>query len=144
MASQAHLMPSVTRIIPEVWPYLGLHSAGSVIEGGYSYANNVAAVPSLHAAFSLLIAITLWPRKRKWLRPLVALYPLAMAFSLIYAGEHYFSDILLGWMYTIVTVFAARAAVRWWAARRAEPAPGTAAGPEPAYATKSGSVPGSP
>ena len=58
-----------------------------------STPNNVAAVPSLHAAFSLLIAITLWPRKRKWLRPIVALYPLAMAFSLVYAGEHYFSDI---------------------------------------------------
>ena len=83
----------------------------------------MAAVPSLHAAFSLLIAITLWPRKRKWLRPLVALYPLAMAFSLVYAGEHYFSDILLGWIYTIVTVFAARAAMRWWVARRAERAP---------------------
>ena len=46
-----------------------------------------------------------------------------MAFSLIYAGEHYFSDILLGWIYTIVTVFVAWAAMRWWAARRAEPAP---------------------
>ena len=102
MASQAGLMPQVTRIIPLVWHYLGLHSAGSVVEGGYAYANNVAAVPSLHAAFSLLIAITLWPRKHKWLRPLVALYPLAMAFSLVYGAEHYFSDILLGWIYTIV------------------------------------------
>ena len=82
MASEAHLMAQITRIIPHVWPALGLHSAGSVIEHGYRYANNVAAVPSLHAAFSLLIAITLWPRKHKWLRPLVALYPLAMAFSL--------------------------------------------------------------
>ena len=118
MASQAHLMSPVTRIFPLVWHCLGLHSAGSVVEGGYPYANNVAAVPSLHAAFSLLIAITLWPRKRKWLRPLVALYPLAMAFSLVYAGEHYFSDILLGWIYTIATVLAARAVARWWAARR--------------------------
>ena len=65
MASQAHLMAPITRIIPNVWPYVGLHSAGSVVEHGYQYANNVAAVPSLHAAFSLLIAITLWPRKHK-------------------------------------------------------------------------------
>jgi len=119
MASQAGLMPQVTRIIPLVWHYLGLHSAGSIVEGGYAYANNVAAVPSLHAAFSLLVAITLWPRKHKWLRPLVALYPLAMAFSLVYGAEHYFSDILLGWIYTIVTVLAARAVSRWWVARRA-------------------------
>jgi PAP2 superfamily len=139
MASQAGLMSPVTRIIPLVWPYLGLHSAGSIVEGGYAYANNVAAVPSLHAAFSLLIAFTLWPRKRKWLRPIVALYPLAMAFSLVYAGEHYFSDILLGWLYTIVTVFAARALSRWWSARRARAAEAVpSAQPEPAYAKAEG------
>jgi len=135
MAGQAHLMPPITRIIPQVWPYLGLHSAGSVIEGGYRYANDVAAVPSLHAAFSLLIAITLWPRKRKWLAPLVALYPLAMAFSLVYAGEHYFSDIVLGWVYTIATVLAGRALLARWAARQTRL--GAAARPAPAYAEAS-------
>jgi membrane-associated phospholipid phosphatase len=136
MASHAGLMAPITRIIPAVWPYLGLHSAGSLVEHGYQYANNVAAVPSLHAAFSLLIAITLWPRKHKWLRPIVALYPLAMAFSLVYAGEHYFSDILLGWIYTVATVFAARAVTRWWTARRAQriPAARPRTSPAPAYA----------
>ena len=84
-----------------MWPYWGCTPPVRLVEHGYQYANNVAAVPSLHAAFSLLIAITLWPRKHKWLRPIVALYPLAMAFSLVYAGEHYFSDILLGWIYTV-------------------------------------------
>ncbi len=69
------LISPVTRVIPLVWHALGLHSAGSLVEGGYAYANNVAAVPSLHAAFSLLIAITLWPRKRTWLRPFVAAVP---------------------------------------------------------------------
>jgi hypothetical protein len=140
MASQAHLMAPITRIIPNVWPYVGLHSAGSVVEHGYQYANNVAAVPSLHAAFSLLIAITLWPRRHKWLRPLVAAYPLAMAFSLVYAGEHYASDILLGWIYTIATVLAARAAIGWWAARQARRAPAArpAPAPSPAYASAEG------
>jgi hypothetical protein len=132
MAAQAGLIPSVTRVVPLVWHALGLHSAGSVIEGGYRYANNIAAVPSLHAAFSLLIAITLWPRKRKWLRPLVALYPLAMAFALVYGAEHYVSDILLGWVYTVVTLVAARALMGWWTARRQAPA--TARTPQPAYA----------
>jgi hypothetical protein len=122
MASQSHLIAPITRVIPAVWHALGLHSAGSVVESGYKYANDVAAVPSLHAAFSLLIAITLWPRKRKWLRPLVALYPVAMAFSLVYAGEHYVSDILLGWLYTIVVVLMMRRALSWWAARRAQAA----------------------
>jgi hypothetical protein len=135
MASQSGLIAPTTRIIPLVWHALGLHSAGSIVEGGYSYANNVAAVPSLHAAFSLLVAITLWPRKHKWLRPLVALYPLAMAFSLVFTAEHYVSDILLGWVYTIVTLFAARALVRRWSARRSARAAREQSGlPAPAYA----------
>ncbi len=127
MAGQAHLISPVARIIPSVWQALGIHSAGSVIEHGYAYANNVAAVPSLHAGFSLLVAIMLWPRRRKWLRPLVALYPLAMAFSLVYTGEHYFSDIVLGWLYAVASVAAGMVLIRWWTARRAERAPAAAA-----------------
>jgi hypothetical protein len=140
MAGQAGLIDPVTRIVPLVWHYLGLHSAGSIVEGGYAYANNVAAVPSLHAAFSLLVAITLWPsRRRRWLRPLVALYPLAMAFSLVFSGEHYVSDILLGWVYTVVVVLAARRVLAWWAARRpvaVTPAPEPASQPAYARATR--------
>jgi hypothetical protein len=138
MASQAQLISPVTRIVPLVWHALGLHSAGSLVEHGYAYANNVAAVPSLHAAFSLLIAITLWPRNRRWLRPIVALYPLAMGFALVYGAEHYVSDILLGWVYTLVTLLAVRVIARGWAARRQrrdeQRAPESQGTPEPAYA----------
>lgn len=119
MASQNHLIAPVTRIVPLVWQYVGLHAAGSFVEHGYRYANDVAAVPSLHAAFSLLIAITLWPHKRKWLRPVVAAYPLLMAFSLVYGAEHYVSDILLGWAYCLVAVVAGRALIRSFSERRA-------------------------
>jgi PAP2 superfamily len=132
MAAHAHLIDPVTRVVPLVWQFVGVHSAGSAIEHGYAYANNVAAVPSLHAAFSLLVAITLWPRKHRWLRPLVALYPLAMAFALVYGAEHYVSDILLGWIYTLVALAAGRVLMRRWASRRAV-APGRTARPEPAY-----------
>lgn len=137
MAAQAHLISPVTRIVPLVWHALGLHSAGSAVEHGYAYANNVAAVPSLHAAFSLLIAITLWPHRHKWLRPLVALYPLAMGFSLVYGAEHYVSDIVLGWAYTIAALLAGKMIMSWWAARRAaEPVHAPRA--EPAYSSADG------
>lgn len=99
LAAQHGLMSPLTRVIPLVWPHVGLHSAGSVAESGYKFANDVAAVPSLHAAFSLLVAVTVWPRRRRWLGPLVVAYPLAMALTLVYGGEHYVSDILLGWAY---------------------------------------------
>ncbi len=119
MAARDHFIAPVTRIVPLVWQSVGLHSAGSLVEGGYRYANDVAAVPSLHAAFSLLIAITLWPRRHKWLRPVVAAYPLLMAFSLVYGGEHYVSDVLLGWLDCIVAASGGHALIRWFSERRA-------------------------
>ena len=36
---------------------------------------------------------------------LLALYPLAMAFALVYTAEHYVVDILLGWAYTLVAIW---------------------------------------
>jgi membrane-associated phospholipid phosphatase len=93
-----------------------MHWAGGIferlyhsVEHGYQYANATAAVPSLHAAFSLLVAITLWPiAGRRW-RPLLVAYPLAMAFTVVYTGEHYVADVLLGWLYTTGSVLAVRA-----------------------------------
>jgi hypothetical protein len=118
MAAQAHLTGPITRIVPVVMASVGTKSAGSLFEHGYAYANNVAAVPSLHTAFALLIAITLWPVVPRALRPLVAIYPLAMGFTLVYTGEHYVFDVVLGWVYTVVAVLAGRAIMRWWMARR--------------------------
>ena len=41
----------------------------------------------------------------RWGRPLLAAYPLAMAFALTYTAEHYVFDILLGWTYTVIAVW---------------------------------------
>jgi len=83
------------------------------------HANPVAAVPSLHAAYTLLITLFLWRSAPRWARPLLAAYPLAMAFALTYTAEHYVFDILLGWTYTVIAVWVVnRVADR---RRRAEP-----------------------
>ena len=79
---------------------------GSLFEKGQNYANNVAAMPSLHAAFALLIVLYLWRLVPRWWRPLLALYPLAMAFSLVYSGEHYVVDCIAGWVYAVATFVA--------------------------------------
>ncbi|WUI35303.1 phosphatase PAP2 family protein [Nocardia sp. NBC_00416] len=84
--------------------------------------NPVAALPSLHAAFALLVTISLWPLARHWWwKALLALFPLAMAFTLVYGGEHYVIDVLSGWAYVGLTILLARA----WERRRqpAKPQP---------------------
>jgi hypothetical protein len=57
--------------------------------------NPVAAVPSLHAAYSLLVVLIVW---RMWprLAPLAVAYALAMQFCVVYLGEHYVSDLIAG------------------------------------------------
>jgi membrane-associated phospholipid phosphatase len=45
-------------------------------------------------------------------------YPLAMAFTLVYAGEHYVFDVLLGWIYAVAVYSAVTALERAWARRR--------------------------
>ena len=114
LASQRHLMAPITRIIPQVWSQIPVDGAGSLAKSSYTLANNVAAVPSLHAAFSALVAAAVWPFTPRWLAPLVIAYPLAMAFAVVYTGEHYVTDVLLGWAYTggVLLAFAAVARAR--------------------------------
>ena len=71
-------------------------------------------MPSLHSAFTALVAMFLWNRVRPSLRWLLPLYPLAMGLTLIATGEHYFFDVLLGWMYA----GAVMAGWAWWEGRR--------------------------
>jgi membrane-associated phospholipid phosphatase len=57
--------------------------------------NPVAAMPSLHMAFTVLLAVVLW-RERRRLGVLGAAYAAAMGFALVYLGEHYLVDVLAG------------------------------------------------
>jgi PAP2 superfamily len=87
----------VERISTRGWGTLHLQSAGALVNSGQASVNLVAAIPSLHAGLTAMIAVFLWRRvKRCWRPPLVA-YVLAMAFALVYAAEHFVVDILLGW-----------------------------------------------
>lgn len=101
MASeQGHVAP-MTRIIPDLWGRAGVKAAQSLFLSGAKYDNPIAAVPSLHAAYPLLIVLVFWTSSR-WLRvPLVA-YGLLMSVGLVYGAEHYVFDIVLGWLYAVV------------------------------------------
>jgi membrane-associated phospholipid phosphatase len=113
LASREGELEHTTRLIGPISahvPFLSFSFEG-LYERGTEYANPVAAVPSLHAAYTLLFTLYLWPFARR-AKPLVAAYPPAMAFALVYTAEHYLVDILLGWAYTVAAV--------WLVARVAE------------------------
>jgi membrane-associated phospholipid phosphatase len=130
-AREGHI-GEANRIIGVVWPKVPLAHYGSLFEKGQSYANNVAAMPSLHAAYALLISLYLWRLvPRRW-RPLLFLYPFAMAFSLVYTGEHYVVDILAGWVYATFSFVSVQAWFAWREARARKRV--DAYEPEPVYA----------
>ena len=125
MASQAGHLEPTTRITGYVWSEIPIAHFNSLFERGSQYANPVAAVPSLHAAYSLLIVMFLWRYAGRF-APLLALYPLAMAFALVYFAEHYVSDILLGWIYAVFAYWVVSKVADLLAQRRAqEPEPAT-------------------
>jgi len=127
MASQQGAIPETARTVAVVWHSIPVSHFSSVFENGQHYANNVAAMPSLHAAYALLATLALWKVVPRWGRGLLALYPVAMTFSLVYSGEHYFVDCVAGWAYAffaygIVTAVAERRAQRAVRLRELEPA----------------------
>jgi membrane-associated phospholipid phosphatase len=119
MASRdGHLAPT-DRIVAFVSDDAPVNFFGSLWEHGSRYANDVAAMPSLHAAYALLIALVFWRVVQPRWRPLLALYPLAMAFALVYTAEHYVSDVLVGWLYACLAFLAVEAIARRRAPARA-------------------------
>lgn len=103
LASQHGDLAPTHRLVRELWDHLGQHSIAGLFSGTNLYANDVAAIPSLHAAYPLMIAIFFWPRSGRVVRTLLALYAVAMALALVYSAEHFVVDIALGWLYAIVT-----------------------------------------
>jgi len=136
------------RIGTRGWNKLGIPQAKALIDEGQAGSNQVAAVPSLHAAISALLTVFFWPRVRRRWRPLLAGYALAMAFALVYSAEHYVFDILLGWLVTAVVSIAFTCWERRNQDRAAEPVAPAASGagekPLAATDTLKGPLPGRP
>ena len=66
-----------------------------------SNGNAVAAMPSLHASFALIVPAFFLPWiKPKWQKAVVLTFPVIMLTSLVYLGEHWVIDGLVGWAIT--------------------------------------------
>jgi membrane-associated phospholipid phosphatase len=110
-----YLPEPVARISTAGWNAIGLHSAGNTLNALQVEASNpVAAMPSLHTAYAMMAVAFFLPvvRKRWW--PVLLAYPLAMTFTLVYSGEHYVIDVLVGWLYVAATFLFVGMAERLW------------------------------
>jgi hypothetical protein len=118
MASEYRHLPPTVRIVPVVLDHLHLHSGAAVFTGGDKFDNSVAAMPSIHAAYPMLICLFFWKGSSSRKRVLLAAYPICMAFTLVYMGEHFVIDILMGWLYAAATFsFGSRLLNRWGSRR---------------------------
>jgi diacylglycerol kinase len=120
-----HLTEQVYRISSNGFSAIGLHSAGNTLNGlQVGQSNEVAAMPSLHTAYAMMAVAFFLPMVRRRWWPLLLAYPLAMTFTLVYTGEHYVADVLVGWLYVAAVFLLVGRAERWWAKRRAINSPG--------------------
>ncbi len=104
---------AVTRIVPEVWGQLGVHTAKSVWEGHGDLVNLVAAMPSLHASYPFMLLLFFWPAG--WIvRAILGCYTLAMAFTLTYGGEHFVIDLVVGYVFTAIAFLIVTYAPQLW------------------------------
>ena len=117
-----------------VWHHIPFTHAGSRLRARQGLREqrrgDAVAARRVRAARRLF----LWRLVPRWWRPLLALYPLAMAFALVYSGEHYIVDCVAGWAYAAFAFFVgqvrvraarrsgARASIRRWSIERVAPA----------------------
>jgi membrane-associated phospholipid phosphatase len=123
--SKLPALEPTSRIVENVWGDVGLQTGEAIFEKGSRYSNQVAAVPSLHAAFPMLLLLFFWGGGWRVRAPL-AIYTLAMGFALTYSAEHYAVDVLLGWIYAVAVYFGVANAMRRfseWRETRAPPLP---------------------
>ncbi len=113
-AANRGVIPDVDRLSGLGWDVIGLDRAGALLDQGQAKVNLVAAVPSLHTAYAVLVLLFFWPVLTRTLRALLACYPLLMGMILVYSGEHYVVDVLLGWGCAVMVAFGVGLGERAW------------------------------
>jgi membrane-associated phospholipid phosphatase len=121
-AVQGHIEP-VHRVISEMWGAVGITAAQALFETRSEFYNQEAALPSLHAAYPMLLLLFFWGWvANRWVRAGLVAYVVSMGFVLVYGGEHYVFDLVVGWVYA-AGVYAAVGRWRRRRQQRAEPEP---------------------
>lgn len=96
--------PVVLRIMEPIARELG----GGLYEAGYKIvgeSNPIAAMPSIHFAVTFLLVWAAHGKGRGW-EITAWFYSLSMATALVYMGEHYIVDVIVGGLVTTYSWFA--------------------------------------
>lgn len=103
--------PYVIRIMEPIGQQLGggLYQAGYEIVGE---SNPIAAMPSIHFAVTFLLVWVARDTASRFWQIITWLYVLSMGLALVYLGEHYIVDLVVG---ALITSYAWIAAHQWFA-----------------------------
>jgi len=69
-------------------------------------ANVLAAIPSLHSAYPVVVLFYAIKKKMKfWVQILFSIFMLGIWFSAVYSGHHYIIDVIFGAFIALITLF---------------------------------------
>lgn len=103
LAARDGLVEPVSRLSARGWIWLHAGHVQHLLDNAQRDGSNpVAAMPSLHVAFATLVAICIGGQLASRWRFLLALYPVAMGLVLVYTGEHYVLDLVVGVAYALI------------------------------------------
>ncbi len=112
MASDLGYIESIDRVSSSVWHSMGVHDFPTLYN--QISPNPVAAVPSLHTAYSVLFCVFVFvlfkSSRYKWL---ALVYPASIMFGTVYMGEHYIFDVLLGAVYAFIAYYLSKPMTSW-------------------------------
>ena len=105
LAAYNNYIEPIVWISVDVWSSLGITDFPSFYNE--ISPNLVAAVPSLHAAVATLFSIFIFKFYGKFLGAVSLIYPIILYVGVVYLGEHYAFDILVGVLYAVGGYFLA-------------------------------------
>lgn len=111
MASELGLIEPLHRISSDIWQAMGVTNFSAVYAS--LSPNQVAAVPSLHAAYPVLFVLftsKLFGLGKTWW---LWFYPLSVWLGIVYLGEHYVIDVILGLAYALAAYGGTMAYFKW-------------------------------
>lgn len=100
-------------VVYRVMESVGKELGGGIYEASYRVigeSNPRAAMPSIHLAFTALLIFPAFKFGKKW-GYLAVIYTAFMGFALVYMGEHYVTDLVVGFMCAAYGWYGAGA---WW------------------------------